>query len=114
MPLLIMLFMSKGSVLEFVKSHTKEMLLSIDTMKEMVNIVSGSVSVWCPIIEYQKVSNIIVNIASQISVVRLVCSYGNDFVVAPLRFTFAILTDPHTLHVLNDCKCIIPLNMFAR
>ena len=37
MPLLIMPFMSKGSVLEFVKRHKKEMLLSTDTMKEMVN-----------------------------------------------------------------------------
>ena len=36
MPLLIMPFMSNGSVLEFVKSHRNEMFFSTDTMKEMV------------------------------------------------------------------------------
>ena len=36
MPLLIMPFMSNGSVLEFVKSHRKDMFFSTDTTEEMV------------------------------------------------------------------------------
>ena len=41
-PLLIMPFMSNGSVLAFVKSRKKEMFFPTDTMEEMVNYSSKS------------------------------------------------------------------------